>query len=128
MGHSTLKRGSFQRIPRSFGNFEQWLIWTTPGTIVSTNSQPPYTTNWGYVASATSPGDGTALWLNVVWVNGTTPTSGTLYLRRFRRLYFDQGNTFNPGTIWASPGAVKETAPGWEAGWSFPTGRPGQYE
>jgi hypothetical protein len=112
LGTNATWSGNQLRIPRSFGSFEKWLIWTTPGTIVSTHSLPPYTTNWGYMASATSPGDGAALWLNITWVNGTKPTSGTLYLRRFQRLSFAQANTFSPATIWASPGAVKETAPG----------------
>lgn len=128
IGSNATWSGSQLRIPRSFAKFEPWLIYTTAGAILSTNPVPPYTANWGYISDCTSPGDGSALWLNVVWVNGTKPTSGTLWLRRLRRLYFAQANTLNPGTIWASPGAIKETAPGREAGWSFPTALPGQYE
>jgi hypothetical protein len=69
-----------------------------------------------------SPGDGTALWLNIVWVMGVKPTTGKLWLIQFRRLYFAQANTLTTGTSWASPGFTKETAPGCETGWGFPSG------
>jgi hypothetical protein len=108
--------------------FEAWVAKTYPGAIVSTSAAPPHTSNWGYVASASSPRDGSALWLNIIWVNGTKPSKGALYLNRFRRLYFAQANVLNSGCIWGSPGFEKETAPTREAGWGFPTELPGQYE
>jgi hypothetical protein len=69
------------QIPRgTAANFERWLINSGAGAILSTSAGGPFTTNWGYISSVSSPGDGTALWLNVTWVNGTKPTSGTLWL------------------------------------------------
>jgi hypothetical protein len=127
LGTDATWSGNRLQIPSSFRNFENWLNYTAPGTIVSSNALPPYTTNWGYVASASSPGDGSALWYNITWVNGTKPTSGTLYLRRLRRLYFAQANTFNAGTFWASPGGTKETAPSRETGWDAPAGYPPRF-
>jgi hypothetical protein len=112
------------RIPQSYANFQPWLIWSTVGSILSLVAGGPFTTNWGYVSGCTSPGDGTALWLNVVWVNGVKPTSGTLWLQRRRRLYFAGGNTLTAGTKWASPKFAKETATGHETGWDFPSGYP----
>jgi hypothetical protein len=114
--------GNQLRIQSTFTNFQNWLIFTAPGAILSTVAAPPFSTNWGYVASMSSPGDGTALWLNVVWVNGTKPTSGTLYAARQRWLLFGSGNTLSSGTNWASPGFAKKTATGCETGWDFPAG------
>ena len=124
IGINATWNGNQLRIPRSFASFQKWLIWTTAGTVLATNALPPYTANWGYVSSVTSPGDGSALWVNVVWVYGSKPTSGTLYLRRGRRLYFASGNTFTAGTLWQSPKFTKETATGDETSWNFPSSYP----
>jgi hypothetical protein len=124
IGTNATWNGNQLRIPQSFASFQKWLIWTTAGTVLATNALPPYTANWGYVSSVTSPGDGSALWVNVVWVYGSKPTSGTLYLRRGRQLNFASGNTFNAGTLWQSPKFTKETATGCEIGWNFPSGYP----
>jgi hypothetical protein len=124
IGTDATWNGNQLRIPKTFASFQQWLIWTTVGTVLALTNVPPYAVNWGYVSRCTSPGDGSALWLNVVWVNGSKPTSGRLYLRRARRLFFASGNTLNKGCTWASPKFLKETATGCETGWYFPTGYP----
>jgi hypothetical protein len=130
VGRNANWSGNQLRIPSTYSNggtanFETWLSWSFPGAIVSTNSAPPFSTNWGYVQSATSPMDGSAVWLNIVWVNGTKPTSGmTIYMFRRRRLFFASGNTLNSSTTWVSPGFFKETATGHESGWNFPVGNP----
>lgn len=124
--------GSQLRIPVAFNgagatqNFQTWLSWAYAGAIVSTNSSPVngLTTNWGYVQSVTSPGDGTAVWLNIVWVNGTQPTSGSLYLFRRKRLLFASGNTLNSPATWASPGFLKETTASFGTNWDYPSGYP----
>jgi hypothetical protein len=67
--------------------FENMLVKVFPGMIVlADNGKTPTTANYGYIASISSPGDGSAAWLNIVWVYGTKPTSGTLWLHRWRRL------------------------------------------
>jgi hypothetical protein len=124
IGTNATWNGNQLRIPRSYANFERWATWSTVGSILSLVAGGPFTTNWGYVSRCTSPGDGTALWLNVVWVNGVKPTSGRLWLQRRRRLYFASGNTLNGGCTWASPKFAKETATSHETGWNFPSGYP----
>lgn len=133
LGTNGTWKGNQLQIPRSYGtdgannSFEGWLTWGKTGAIISTGANPPFSTNWGYVESATSPGDGTALWLNVVWVAGSKPTSGAIYLWRRRRLTFAEGNIFNAGTTWASPLFFKQVAPGQKDNWDYPQGYPPEF-
>jgi len=96
--------------------FENALDWCYPGMIVDAGTGfTPTTANYGYVSSVTSPGDGSALWLNVVWVNGTKPTSGTIHLHRNRRLNFVNvtlGTAGGVTTGWLDPGFTQTNAPG----------------
>jgi hypothetical protein len=115
--------GNQLRIPRSFANFEVWLTTAYAGLILSVAGTAPVSANWGYVSNVTSPGDGTALWLDVVWVNGSKPLSGNIYpIGRFQRLDF-ANNTFVAPMAWGDPQFVSERAAP-NANWDFPAGYP----
>jgi len=109
--------------------FENALDWCYAGMIVDAGTGfTPTTANYGYVSSVTSPGDGSALWLNVVWVNGTKPTSGTIHLHRNRRLNFVNvtlGTAGGVTTGWLDPGFTQTNAPG-HAVYGWPAGLPPQ--
>jgi hypothetical protein len=109
-------------IPRTFAHFQDWLAGIYEGAIIPT-TKPPITANWGYISNLTSPGDGSAIWADIVWVNGVKPTSGFIYLGcKYRRLLFVSNNVFAPGTTWSDPGFLKETGPG--VSYDFPAGYP----
>jgi hypothetical protein len=119
----------------SGSKFENALDWCYAGMIVDGGGNTGFTPttsnyNYGYVASISSPGDGTALWLNVVWVNGTKPTTGTVHLHRNRRLNFTNmtlGNAGGVTTTWADPGFTNTNAPG-HATYGWPAGLPPQFQ
>jgi hypothetical protein len=111
------------QIPNSFSNFQKWLIYATAGTILSTTNNSVITTGWGYVNSCSSDG-ANHLYLNVVWVSGSKPTSGTLYIYRYRRLDFAATNTLNSPILWQSPGPMKLVASPFATNYGFPTGYP----
>jgi len=117
----------------SGSKFENALDWCYAGMIVDGGGNTgftPTTANYGYVASITSPGDGSALWLNVVWVNGTKPTSGTIHLHRCRRLNFVNvtlGTAGGVTTTWLDPGFTNTNAPG-HATYGWPAGLPPQFQ
>ena len=111
--------------------FENMLVKVFPGMIVSAdNGRTPTTANYGYISSISSPGDGTAVWLNVTWVNGTRPASGTLWLHRWRRLEFTNvrlGTAGGVTTTWRDPGFTNTNAPG-HAIYGWPAGLPPQFQ
>ena len=99
-------------IPSSFSKFGDWLNALYEGVILTTTGKPPATSNWGYVRNLTSPGDGSALWADIVWVVGTQPTSGNIYPNgRFRRLNFESDNVFVSPMSWEDPKFMKQTIP-----------------
>jgi hypothetical protein len=107
-------------IPRTFAHFQDWLVGIYEGAIITT-TKPPITANWGYISNLTSPGDGSAIWADIVWVNGAKPTSGFIYRGcKVRRLLFASNNVFAPGTRWSDPGFLKQTGPG--VSYGFPAG------
>jgi hypothetical protein len=115
--------GSNSKFERALSSYEGIVI---DGNGNSGNT--PISTNWGYVTKIYSPGDGTAMWMDVTWVNGSKPTSGTIHLHRWRSLAFTS-MTFgsaNHGTIWADAGFFKTNAPG-NATYGFPAGLPAPY-
>lgn len=115
--------GNQLRIPRGFARFENWLTGIYEGSILSVAGNAPVAANWGYVNNVTSPGDGTALWLDVTWVNGSKPLSGNLYPSgRARRLRF-LSNTFVAPMDWSDPQFASEQASP-NANWDFPAGYP----
>jgi hypothetical protein len=111
-------------IPRSFGKFDDWLVAVHVGMILTTNGEPPAGSgSWGYISALSSPGDGTAIWAQVVWPGGSKPTSGALYPNgRYRRVNF-AGNTFGPGLQWNDPKFFHQNAPGFTS-YSLPVGYP----
>ena len=101
-------------------HFQDWLVGIYEGAIITT-TKPPITANWGYISNLTSPHDGSAIWADIVWVNGAKPTSGFIYRGcKVRRLLFASNNVFAPGTRWSDPGFLKETGPG--VSYGFPAG------
>jgi hypothetical protein len=117
----------------SGSKFENALDWCYVGMIVDggvNTGFTPTTANYGYVASITSPGDGTALWLNIVWLNGSKPTTGTIHLHRNRRLNFVNvtlGTAGGVTTTWLDPGFTNTNAPG-HATYGWPAGLPPQFQ
>ena len=111
--------------------FENMLVKVFPGMIVSAdNGMTTTTANYGYISSISSPGDGTAVWLNVTWVNGTRPTSGTIWLHRWRRLTFTNvtlGTAGGVTTTWRDPGFTNTNAPA-HATYGWPAGLPPQFQ
>jgi hypothetical protein len=77
----------------------------------------------------TSPGDGSALWADVVWVAGTRPISGNIYPNgRFRRLNFEADNVFVAPMSWHDPSFMKQTIPpALGPSYGFPAAHPLQY-
>jgi hypothetical protein len=77
----------------------------------------------GLPIAVSSPSDGSAIWADIVRVNGTKPTSGSIRRGcKVRRLMFAGNNVFAPGTSWSNPGFLKETA-SWDS-YEFPAGYP----
>jgi hypothetical protein len=104
--------------------FEDWLM-LFPEAIVSTIGTPPYTSNWGYVADMSSPGDRSALWLNIVWVDGPRPTAGKLYANgRFRELRIDPDCAFVSPSSYHDPGFSKQTVAPFGVNRDWPVGYP----
>jgi hypothetical protein len=116
-------------IPSSFAKFGDWLNALYEGVILTTTGKPPPTSNWGYVRNLSSPGDGSALWADIVWVAGAQPTSGNIYPNgRFRRLNFEADNVFVAPMSWLDPSFMKQTIPpALRPSYGFPAAYPLQY-
>lgn len=103
----TLSASSWQGrklvIPRSFGGFENWLVWVVEGTMLFTGPRVFDPQSYGRVDKIHAPTDGSALWLDVTWVKGTKPTSGVLHLPNsgLRKLVWE-GTTISQGK-WTEP-------------------------
>jgi hypothetical protein len=112
-------------LPSSFTKFDDWLNALYEGVILTTTGEPQ-PSSWGYVSNLTSPGDGTAIWADVVWVAGTKPLSGELHPNgRYRQLNFDSDNKFASTMKWLDPCFMKETIPpGLGPSYGFPSGYP----
>lgn len=123
--------GTQLQIPVASGNFEAWLINSYAGAIVAVtaNALGPITANWGYVSSVTSPGDGTALWLNITWVQGSKPTTGSIDIvgARFRRLFMESTCSFTGSLVYNDARMSKQTTTPFQASWGFPSGYPAPY-
>jgi hypothetical protein len=116
--------GSNSKFERALSSFEGMIV---DGNGNSGNT--PITANCGYVSKVYSPGDGSALWLDVVWLNGSKPISGTIHLHRWRRLRFNNvtlGKAGGVTTKWQDPGFTNTNAPG-HATYGWPAGLPPQY-
>ena len=115
-------------IPRSFAQFEDWMIALFEGAVVSTTGKPQ-PASWGYVQTLSSPGDGSAIWVDIVWVTGAKPASGSIYPNgRFHRLLFGASNVFVAPCGWEEPGFMKETIPtAFGPSYDFPPGYPLQF-
>ncbi len=107
-------------------HFQDWLINSYKGGIVAINGLGPITANWGYIDSVTSDGAGGALWLNIVWVNGVKPTSGTIDIAAAagRRLFMESTCSFTGALSYADAKFAKQTATPFGASWDFPSGAP----
>src|SRR5215469_2426589 len=116
----------------SGSQFENAMVKVAPGMIISTGTGlTPITTNWGYITKVYSPGDGTAMWLDVTWQNGSKPTAGgtTLWFHRWHRLTWTNvtlGTAGGVTTTWLDPG-FPATSASPNASYGPPTGLPSQY-
>jgi hypothetical protein len=107
-------------IPRSFGQFENWLTWLYEGAMVMTGSlQAPE--SYGRVDRLYAPNDGSAIWADVTWISGTKPTSGNLYIPQHgcRKLFWGDNTRISSGG-WQDPGFVSQK--GTPADRNFPNG------
>jgi len=118
--------GNQLRILSGNAHFQDWLISAYTGGIVAVDGLGPITANWGYISSVTSDGAGGALWLNIIWVNGTKPTSGTIDIvaAKGRRLFMESSCSFTGSMTYADGKFAKQTAMPFEANWDFPVGYP----
>jgi hypothetical protein len=116
-------------IPSGFPLFGDWLNALYEGLILTTTGNPLASSNWGYVANLTSPGNNSAIWADIVWVAGAKPTSGNIYPNgRFRRLNFESDNVFVSPMSWEDPKFMKQTIPpALGPSYGFPTAYPLQY-
>jgi hypothetical protein len=108
-------------IPRSFGGFENWLVWLSEGAMVFTGSKVSDPRNYGRVDKIYAPADGSALWADVTWLNGSMPTSGNLNLpqKGLRKLTWGTNTRITTGN-WLDPDFVCMT--GTPADRDFPEG------
>ena len=92
-------------IPRSFGAFQDWLVWLYEGTMVMTGTSPLSPGNYGRVDRLYAPADGSAIWADVTWIQGTKPTSGNLYPldHGARKLIWGAGTQVSGDGSWADP-------------------------
>lgn len=93
-------------IHRGFAGFENWLVWIYEGAMVFTGSRVYSPGNYGRVDKIYAPPDGSALWLDITWIKGSKPTSGTLNLanKGLRKLTW-QNTQITQGN-WAEPDFV----------------------
>jgi hypothetical protein len=122
--------GNTLQIKTTDPSWENWLGWLDVNSVISTNNTPPVTSNWGHVTGVRSSGDGAAIWYDVQWVNGTKPTSGTIYgYRGYRgyRISFDSACTLGSHATWRPDGAwIRVTVPvSWGSSYNGPVGWPG---
>lgn len=114
-------------IPTAYAKFTLWEESIYEGMILYqvNTSAFPVVTNWGYVSTLSSPGDGTGIYANVVWVHGTKPTTGNLYPNaRGRVLVVDPTTVFTAPCVWADPMFVAEHTAPFGPSYTFPTGYP----
>ena len=109
-------------LPRSFGPFQDWLVWTYEGLMLmkegGTAAKPG---DYGIITKVHAPGDGSALWLDVEWKVGTKPTSGNLVIPAHgcRKLIW-AGNTRISKGNWQDPSFASQV--GTPADRDFPAG------
>jgi hypothetical protein len=116
-------------IPALFARFQDWLVAIYEGMIISTTGAAPIILSWGYINNLTGPGDGSAIWADIVWVAGTKPTSGNIYPNgRFRELRISNDSVIVAPGQWNDPGFMKETIPPqFGPSYDFPAAYPLQY-
>jgi hypothetical protein len=115
-------------IPLFSAQFVYWLGMAAEGSIIFAGDDVFHYSSWGYVRTISSPGNGTALWLNVTWVRGTKPTSGKISVSRcIEVLIAPNCVRGSAGTYWGADGGgfYKQTAPAtFGPTYDFPAGYP----
>lgn len=93
-------------IQRGFTGFENWLVWAYEGAMVFTGARVFNPGNYGRIDKIHAPPDGSQLWLDITWIKGSKPTSGSLNLPHhgLRKLIWNntritQGNWLEPDFI-----------------------------
>lgn len=94
-------------IPRSYGGFQDWLVYLFEGIMVFTGPNVGDPQNYGRVDKVYAPADGSALWADVTWIKGTKPTSGNLNLPSggSRKMTWLPGTAITEGR-WQDPSYV----------------------
>jgi hypothetical protein len=108
-------------IPRSFGPFGDWLVWTYEGLILMKGGETVQNlSNYGIITKISAP-DSSALWLDIAWKKGTKPTSGTVVIPQHgsRKLIWKNGTSITKGS-WQDPSFMCQI--GTPADRPFPTG------
>jgi hypothetical protein len=120
--------GSRLIIPVSSAKFIYWLGMAFEGSIIFLGSDVFAYSSWGYITNITSPGNGSALWIDVNWVQGTMPASGTISLSRCHEVSIKSDCVLGvAGTNWGGNGGgfYKQTAPiDFGPSYDFPVGYP----
>jgi hypothetical protein len=108
-------------VPRSFGPFGDWLVWTYEGLILMKGGETVQNlSNYGIITKISAP-DSSALWLDIAWKKGTKPTSGTVVIPQHgsRKLIWKNGTSITKGS-WQDPSFMCQI--GTPADRPFPTG------
>jgi hypothetical protein len=126
--------GSTLTIPQAFGTttmtaFERWEGWIHEGMLVWAGTGiPPITSKWGYISRLYGT-PGKNIKADLVWCNGTIPTTGTLTGGRGDVWRLAANCTYQGGVQFNANGYARQiTTPGTgvEAGtnYNYPTGYP----
>ena len=73
--------------------------------MVMTGTSPLSPGTYGRVDKLYAPADGSAIWADVTWINGTTPRKGNLYTQchGMRKLIWGAGTQVTGGGSWCDP-------------------------
>jgi hypothetical protein len=113
-------------IPAASPQFLYWLGFGFEGAVVFNGDNVETFATWGYVTQISGSPNGSALWLDVNWVQGPKPTSGQISISRGHVLFIDNTCVLGTGASWLEGGGfTKVTVPAsWGRSWDFPAGYP----
>jgi len=111
-------------IPSTSSVFMDWEVSLFEGMIVYAGSN---SSAWGVVRTLSAPADNSAIWVDIQWMAGNKPLSGTLRSDKTHRLIIDANSKLGSGSTFGSTsgGFMSETVPpSFGASWAFPVGYP----
>ncbi|KYG66678.1 hypothetical protein AZI86_06430 [Bdellovibrio bacteriovorus] len=96
-------------IPLSSPEAERWVSAAWEGAIVLQGSLPP--TSFGVIRKISAPVTNDAIYLDIDWLEGVQPTSGTVRMHYIHDLSIDATSTMGGQIYWLDPDAIKQTMP-----------------